>query len=124
MTVSKARGAKGKADRLFSWIVRARGACQNCSETRYAQLQTAHIISRRYSHTRCDPTNAYCLCARCHRYFTDHPPSFGEFVRETIGQLAYDDLVLKSQERSKVDWDAVLETLESAWAILEGARHD
>ena len=121
MAVSRAKGSKAKCDRLFSLIIRARGGCQNCPERRYEQLQTAHIISRRYSHTRCDIDNAYCLCAACHRRFTDYPASFGEFVRETIGQLAYDDLVLKSQERTKVDWDDELVCLKAIWSAIEAA---
>lgn len=120
MTVSRARGAKAKCDDLFRKIIRSHGVCENCGETRYAQLQTAHIISRRYSHTRCDIDNAFCLCAACHRRFTDYPASFGEFVREKIGD-GYWDLVAKSQRRSKVDWDAQLDTLKSMWALLEDA---
>lgn len=121
MTVSRAKGSKAKCDRLFSLIIRSRGRCEHCGETRYPQLQTAHIISRRYSHTRCDLANAFCLCATCHRRFTDYPASFGEFVRESIGQLAYDDLVLKSQERTKVDWDDVLAELKLVWNKIEAA---
>jgi len=119
MTVSRAKGAKAKCDRLFSLIVRARGACENCGESRYAQLQTAHIISRRYSHTRCDLDNAYCLCAACHRAFTDHPVDFGAFVK--FKNTNYGVLIIRSQDQAKKDWDDELVRLTAIWADIEAA---
>lgn len=119
MTVSRARGAKNKCDMLASKITRSKGFCQACGSTR--NLQTMHIISRRYSNTRTDLTNLLCGCASCHRRFTDYPPTFGEFVRETIGQLAYDELVLKSNERAKMDWEEELIRLKAIWGSIEKA---
>lgn len=103
------KGAKAKCDRLFSLIVRSRGACIQCNAT--ANLQTAHIISRRYSHTRCVLSNAFCACPKCHMRWTDHPVEFASFVLERIGQTEYQRLYLLSQQTGKVDWLAVASEL-------------
>lgn len=105
-TQTSVKGAKKKADVLFSKIVRSRGACVACGST--ANLQTAHIISRRYSNTRCVLSNAFCACASCHMRWTDHPVEFASFVLEYIGQAEYQRLYALSQEGSKVDWPAVV----------------
>ncbi len=103
MPVKRFKGAKAKADVLFSKIIRSIGECENCYKTEH--LQTAHIISRRYSNTRTDLRNAFCLCAGCHRRFTDHPREFSRFITRTWAQEYYDHIYRKSQEVGKIDWD-------------------
>jgi 5-methylcytosine-specific restriction endonuclease McrA len=88
------RGARGKATRLHSLLVRSRGQCEACGSTR--SLQTAHIISRRYAATRTDERNAFALCAACHMRFTDHADEWLEFVDRTIGRAEYDRLKQKA----------------------------
>jgi len=117
MTVSYGRGPKGVATRLHAQLVRARGRCEYCDST--ANLQCAHIISRRYSRTRTDLANAFCLCAKCHAHFTDHPVDFGVFAVSKIGRDAYDDLYRRAHGDGKVDWDAEVERLR---AILKGVE--
>ncbi len=112
--VASPKGAKAKADRLFSLIVRARGACQACGKT--TNLQCAHIISRRYSQTRCVEDNAFCLCAGCHMRFTDHPVEFGDFVR--AWGTPYEALQTQAQLGSKVDWNVIAGLLEVRWKEL------
>lgn len=90
MSVSYGSGKKGKATKLHAAIIRAIGACEHCGGDNV--LQCAHIISRRYTATRTDLRNAFCLCAACHRYFTDHPVAFGRFVDKRIGRKLYDKL--------------------------------
>lgn len=102
MPIKKAKGAKAKCDTLFSFIIRSIGECENCYKTDY--LQCAHIISRRYSNTRTDLRNAFCLCAGCHRYFTDHPREFSRFITQTWAQEYYEQVFKKSQEVGKIDW--------------------
>ncbi len=121
VTVSRARGAKAKADRLFSLIVRARGECRGCGNQDYSQLQTAHIISRRYSHTRTDLDNAVCACAKCHRHWTDNPWLFGQWLDKEIGREFFDVLFERSLRRTKVDWDAEVIRLTKIWRQLEAA---
>lgn len=121
MTVSRAKGAKAKADKYFSLIVRSRGRCEACGDTRYEQLQTAHIISRRYAHTRTNLDNAFCLCAKDHRYFTEYPFAFADFIVGALGRDAYDELHAKSLLRTKVDWSAEAARLQNIWNEIEAA---
>lgn len=120
MPLKASKGAKKKADDLFSKIIRSRGHCQKCGGTR--DLQTAHIISRRYAHTRTDLDNAFCLDAKCHMHFTEWPLEFADFVEEKIGLPAYEALVVKSMQRTKVDWPAEVERLVPILAMIEARR--
>jgi hypothetical protein len=88
------KGAKGKATRLHSQLVRMRGLCESCGSTE--NLQCAHIMSRSYNATRTDENNAFCLCARCHWFYTKAPIEFARFTFERIGEPAYDALRLKA----------------------------
>lgn len=117
--IGSPRGAKAKADRFFSLIVRSRGFCECCLVS--TNLQTAHIISRRYSHTRCVEENALCLCAGCHHRFTDHPVAFGQWVTRRMGEDAYRELTRMSQQTGKMDWFAVTAELKARWEAIEAA---
>lgn len=99
MAVAYGKGPKGKATRLHSLVVRKRGRCQRCGST--ANLQCAHIIGRKFSATRTDENNAWCLCASCHARFTDHPDEHMAFVAETIGMDAFDVLKRKALDNSR-----------------------
>ena len=114
--MSKSRGNFCKrATDLFSKIVRQRAGfrCQAFMEGRKveggslpcsAQVQCAHLKSRRYGAIRTDFRNAICLCAAHHRYFTDNPDEWTEFIeRKFPGR--WDEL---RQERFtvKIDWEA------------------
>lgn len=83
------RGLKGKATKMHSQVVRARGRCERCGCTDYGKLQCAHIIPRRYSVTRCDPQAAWCLCAGCHLRTTEHADEHMALVEATIGLGAF-----------------------------------
>ena len=97
------KGAKGRATRLHALITRAYGKCMNCGNTE--ALQCAHIISRKYSHTRTDLDNAFCLCASCHMTFTDNPVEFGKFTIDQIGEDNYYALYRKRERTDKMDWE-------------------
>lgn len=97
------KGAKGRATRLHALITRDFGKCMNCGNSH--ALQCAHIISRKYGHTRTDLDNAFCLCASCHMYFTDNPVEFGQFTIDQIGEDNYQALIVKRRTTSKMDWD-------------------
>lgn len=115
MKTSRPKGAKAKADRLFSQLIRSRGYCERCRELGYAQrgpLQTAHIISRRFSGTRTDEENAWCLCAGCHLDCTLFAGLHMAFVEMTIGEDAYWRLYHKAHDfQGKFDWTAEAERL-------------
>jgi len=107
--------AKNKATALHSKLVRARGTCaalywhgHECS----GKLETAHIISRTYSHTRVRLDNSFCLCTKAHMRFTHWPLEFAEFVFDKIGILKYQELTDLAGMEGKVDWVAELEQLQ------------
>jgi hypothetical protein len=113
------RGTKLRADKLFSQIVRSRGRCEKCGNSDYSKLQCAHIVSRRFANTRCDEDNAFCLCAGCHMYFTDHPVDFGDFVNDRIGAEAYGRVKARSYSTSRVIWLDVVQRLKLRAQELE-----
>lgn len=113
-----AKRDKAEATRLHSLIVRARGACEACGET--TNLQCAHIISRRYSRTRTDLSNAFCLCAGCHMRFTEWPLEFGAFVEQKLGAYYY-TLQRDALEGGKVDWAFERDRLQTVWKAIEVA---
>jgi hypothetical protein len=84
-----AKGDRGFCDVLFSRIVRFRGGCQRCGR---AGTDTAHIIGRRYSATRCEEDNAWCLCRSCHALTGEWPLHFIALVVKTIGMDRYGEL--------------------------------
>lgn len=115
-------GKKGTATRLHSKVIRMLGICERCGETDYERLQCAHIISRKYNSTRTDLRNAFCLCASCHAYFTDHPADFGRFVDGSWAGDLYNPLRLKSQEIQKgtdAFWEDRIDFLKDVQARIE-----
>lgn len=123
MTLARAKGARGRADRAFSKLVRSRGFCERCGRTEF--LQTAHIVSRRYSATRTDLCNALCLDARCHRYFTDHPVEWTLWLENYIGLPEYlrlkDKALASGRKFGKAFWEAEAQRLEELVKQLEAA---
>lgn len=106
MTVSKARGAKAKADRLWSQLIRARGACQACGTT--VGLQACHIVGRSYATTRTDLANGLCLCGADHYRFDNFWDDRRDLLERTIGLDEWMRLKHEAQEGvgKKVDWFA------------------
>jgi hypothetical protein len=117
-----AKGPKGKADRLFSLVVRARGACERCGESDYSKLQCAHIRRREFVATRTMELNAWCLCAGCHLLTHAEADEFMDLVEQTIGLETYFELKTINRESSKrwraADWEAECVRLR---AVLDGA---
>lgn len=51
-------------------------------------LECAHIHSRRHQYLRHNPLNALSLCGAHHRWYTDHPTVFTDFIdRQYPGRL-------------------------------------
>lgn len=116
----KVSAVKAEATSLHSKIVRARGRCENCDRewmSTGSKLECAHIVSRRFSRTRTNLDNAFCLCSRCHMRFTEWPLEFAEFVIRKIGQHQYDRLVEDAHGCGKVDWYDELDRLR--WIAQE-----
>jgi hypothetical protein len=125
MTNIYGKGKKGKATKLHSLVIRTIGMCERCGDSEYEKLQCAHIISRKYNATRTDLRNAFCLCATCHSYFTDHPADFGRFVAHMWAGRDYDLLHAKAQKGQKGSdafWDDRIVFLESVLRSIEAGE--
>lgn len=106
------KGTKGKATRLHSLVVRARGRCERCG--RAENLQAAHIVPRRYNATRTDETNAWALCAGCHLRTTEWASEHMALVERTIGLERFEELRLRAEAGVKANeafWQAEVERL-------------
>ncbi len=135
MASQKSRtSARNKADKLFSLLVRSVGYCQRCGAT--GRLETSHVLSRRYSNTRCDFRNAFAMCSSCHRWLGANPLGHAEFFiewhAERFMQMGSDRLTAENMARGlrdelqvlaysgeKVDWFEVRDGL-AAQAKAEG----
>jgi hypothetical protein len=117
MSASYGKGARGKATRLHSLLVRTRAGfiCERCGASKEtSQLQCAHIVSRHYAATRTLESNAFCLCASCHCFFGKWPVEFGIFVLDRLGEECYNALKARALEgRSETpDWEAEVDRLQ------------
>lgn len=110
--IKRAKGSKGKCDKLVREILLLNyNSCLKCGSRDW--LQTSHIISRRYSNTRCDMDNVQLLCAKCHRRFTDFPREFSHWITESIGSDKYEQLRSKAESiGQKMNWDLELDRLK------------
>lgn len=122
MPIKQAKGDKGKCDKLVRQILLLRHeCCIRCGSRDY--LQVSHIISRRYSATRCDLDNVQLLCAACHRRFTDWPIEFSEWVNKSIGADKYSELSAKANQITKLDWSLERQRLESILNMTKEEMH-
>jgi hypothetical protein len=113
MPVKQAKGAKGRADRYYSLIIRSIGYCEKCGTSE--GLTTSHIVGRRYSATRTDLKNSQCLCFSCHRYFTDWPKEFSRWITQSIGTELYEELKQKAEAGAKINWDIEADRLKDIY---------
>lgn len=131
MAISTASGDKGKADKLFSRIIRFHGACERCdyrcpwdcepqegSHRQSCKLHTSHVITRHRIGTRCDLRNAFALCASCHRHFEQFPVDHGLFFLDKYDLATYNELRGLAQPGAKVDWKAKVAELSGEWTAL------
>jgi len=105
----KANLAK-EADHLWSLIVRRPGKCELCSSTN--GLQGAHGFSRRYRATRWLPINGFCLCRKCHVYFTHRPLEWDDVLGIQWGIPVRDELRRIALAGAKPDLEAIVESLK------------
>ena len=137
--VKRPKGAKGKADALFSRLVRSKGFCEACAvgwepmPKSPGGLETAHIIGRKFSATRVEGIpgapgalglNAYCLCSSHHRRFGEWGMDWARWIEATIGVAGYDALHKKAQDNGgrvwrESDWRAEVERLTVLLAEVE-----
>lgn len=111
-----AKGARGKADRLFARLVKDRdGRCvvgEIVADECAGGPNCCHLISRRYSRTRVELDNAICACVKHHRLIDEWPDVKMTVIHHTIGMVRYEELAAQARDLSvKVDWDAELARL-------------
>lgn len=126
------KGIDGSLDRIFSKVVResADYTCQHCHtnnrhDTRLAHC--AHIHTRKHRATRWHRLGAICLCASCHRRFTDFPVEWEGFVRKTMGDANYDDIRLLAnsiRKYTKPEKQEMLEHYRAQHKYLERRRRE
>ncbi len=104
-----------ECDRLWSLIVRSRGASELSSNP--SNLQAAHGFSRRYRATRWLPINGFCLTAGEHVSMTYNPLAWDEWLRYRWGQPVYDELRAIALKNEKQDMPAVLAKLKAEAAL-------
>ena len=100
-----------ECDRLWSLIVRSRGASEISGKTE--GLQGAHGFSRSYKSTRWLPINGFALTQAEHVYYTYRPLEWDEYLRKSWGQLTYDELRRRAINNVKQDMPAVLAALQA-----------
>jgi hypothetical protein len=108
------KGPRGKALRLHSVVVRARGACENCGDDYYPNLQCAHVVTRKRNATCTDETAAFCLCKGCHLRFTHDALEWVRFVDRKLGAGTHDEIQFRSKAGIKANaahWEAEIERL-------------
>ena len=87
---------RDQADIWFSKAVRLRdGCCQVCGTTE--NLQACHVHGRRLRILRWDLANAITMCAAHHRYYTEQPVAWVDFLNELLGESHMDILREKSR---------------------------
>lgn len=114
MTVARAKGAKGRADRLWSEVVRMGRTCVACD--RPDGLQAHHLISRRYNATRHLLDNGWPMCAGCHREVHENPVLFVDLIEQTIGRARYEELramTIGTTVYRESDWIEIADTLKA-----------
>lgn len=120
MTVARAKGAKGRADRLWSEVIRLGRSCVACD--RPDGLQAHHLISRRYNATRHVEDNGWPLCAACHREVHENPCLFADLIGQTIGRDRYDELralTIGTTVYRESDWIEIADRLKARKAEIQ-----
>jgi hypothetical protein len=98
---------RNKADSLFSKFIRSRGYCQAEGKTMTkcgGVLQCCHVTTRSVTALRYDEMNVLCMCAGHHRFFTNHPLEWAEFLLEhypenhTYVMVHKNDVIKKTED--------------------------
>lgn len=96
------------ADTWFSKCVRHSKSwtCEKCgksySESDARGLDCSHIFGRKNRSVRWAKENAQALCMSCHRWWHENPSESGFWIRELMGDGAYNLLVEKKNQIVKV----------------------
>lgn len=118
---------RDKRDILFSLLVRERAnnRCEYCSGT--GHLECCHVQGRRSRATRWHPQNAVCLCHAHHRYFTERPIEFIEWLeRDTPNGPNLQEIVQLSHSTPHYrapELEYIAKRLKDEYAAMLVLRH-
>lgn len=107
--------ARKEADELFARYVKKRdGYCQVKSCGTPADLQCAHIVSRRYFAKRWTEDGAVALCIYHHKLYTENPLAWDRWCIEWFGSLdAYQTFKFDAEMGGMPDLALVIEELRA-----------
>ena len=112
------KGLKKKADKLWSQIIRAKGKCEVCGETRY--LNPHHVIGKRNHAVRFDLRNGACLCSGCHTFRVKSAHNDPQWFMEWFQSRRPDDAIAISRTKNYItkrtiqDYKELVEELKEA----------
>ena len=112
-----------KYDIVFSKLIRSMAGhrCEYCGISG-CRVECAHIFGRRARSTRWDIDNAVSLCNYHHRYFTENPVLFFDWLSEYIGDEKLDALRLRAhsvKKWAKDEKEEMYQDLKSKLATYE-----
>lgn len=93
-------------DKIVSEYIRKRacGYCERCRTYHgWQKLQASHFYGRGRRSVRYDPDNLVALCFGCHQYFRSYPLEYVEWVKNHLGDRAYDLLSARMRVIEKPD---------------------
>ena len=116
----KTRVTTKKLDDVFRDIMRRtdrdgvhRAKCHRCGRGfPEASLQCAHGFSRRYRGTRWTEEANFCLCNKCHIFFTWRPIEWDDYMKNAWGEERYSEFRRQAQAITKADKEALYEKLK------------
>ena len=98
---------RDKHDKCMSFLVRERAEwrCERCNkyfpEGHRGGLKCSHYYGRARKSTRWFPDNLTSLCTGCHFYFGGARDEYTSFLRKELGEVLFDDLVLRGNKPRK-----------------------
>lgn len=121
MTTRSTKTLKNKADKLWSIVIRQAGECIRCHrKPPEVTLQAAHVISRKYTATRWDLRNGFCMCVGCHHWGHMNPAEWGLWIIEMLGADLVTELQTTAREYpgrlKKIDLEEVIASLQDSVA--------
>lgn len=114
-------------DGLFSEWVRSVGHCEASGSGSFqcaGRLECCHIVSRIYRGTRWDRTNAICMCAAHHKFYTHRPIEWRDFIAQKYGVGYMEALEAKARPITKLDPVTRFELWTSMRAVVSALRKD
>ena len=122
-----------KLDAVFSDLVRERAdwTCQCCGkefpDRKGAGLHCSHFFGRRGASTRHHGDNCYALCFSCHQRLGSNPHEHRAFVHRELGEVRYNDLVLRANtpvKRSKAEREEMYQHYKAQLQYCRRRRMD